>query len=93
MKKIIKKQKSTIHFIVGARPNFIKLAPLYNVFKKKKIDLKIIHTGQHHEVEMSKIFFENLKIPNPTINLNINNKTHGEMTGKIMIQTISTKCQ
>ena len=60
----------TIVFIVGIRPNFIKLAPLVREAKKRKIDYKIIHTGQHYDYELSKIFFEELEIPEPDYYLN-----------------------
>ncbi len=71
--------------IVGARPQFIKLAPL-----SKKIsnyfEHKIIHTGQHFDDNMSDNFFNELEIPNPDYNLGIHSGSHGELTGKMIIQ-------
>ncbi len=54
---------------VGARPNFMKAAPLIRAFKKYGIDYQLIHTGQHYDKNMSQIFFDELEIPEPDINL------------------------
>jgi len=73
--------------IIGARPQFIKASALSKLIKKqKKIKEIIIHTGQHYDYEMSKIFFNQLKIPKPKYNLNIKSNYHGEMTGKMVIE-------
>jgi UDP-N-acetylglucosamine 2-epimerase (non-hydrolysing) len=76
-----------IFIIVGARPNFIKVAPLFDELKKNK-NLKpiLIHTGQHYDFNMSKVFFHGLNIPHPDYNLKIGSGLHGEQTGKIMIK-------
>ena len=67
--------KSIIH-IVGNRPQFIKLAVLYNELgKDKNIVQKIIHTGQHYSANMSDIFFSELQIPSPEVNFNIQNNS------------------
>ena len=66
----------TILHIVGNRPQFIKLAVLYNQFlKDENLQQQIIHTGQHFSYNMSAVFFEELKIPQPTINFNIQNSS------------------
>jgi UDP-N-acetylglucosamine 2-epimerase len=73
--------------IVGARPQFIKLAPLHNALLNNnslQITHKIIHTGQHFDEEMSKLFFEQLEIPEPEYNLKISGGNHGEQTGKML---------
>src|SRR4051812_17400474 len=62
-----------IFSIVGARPQFIKVAALHRVIKKKNaIDHFILHTGQHYDYNLSKIFFDQLEIPKPDFELNIN---------------------
>ena len=76
----------TIFLVAGARPNFMKIAPLTKEFLNRKINFKLIHTGQHYDYNMSKIFFENLGIPEPDIHLNIGSASHAVQTAKIMIE-------
>ncbi|MDX1905188.1 MAG: UDP-N-acetylglucosamine 2-epimerase (non-hydrolyzing) [Thermonemataceae bacterium] len=71
--------------VVGARPNFMKLAPLYNKIAVSSYTQKIIHTGQHYDAQMSDIFFEQLKIPQPDYHLGIGSATQTEQTAKAMI--------
>lgn len=82
MKKNIKK----VVFIVGARPNFIKIGPIMKAMKKfKNIKSILVHTGQHYSEEMSKSFFRELEISKPDIMHNISGGTHATQTGKTMI--------
>ncbi|MBS9442721.1 non-hydrolyzing UDP-N-acetylglucosamine 2-epimerase [Photorhabdus heterorhabditis] len=72
--------------VLGARPQFIKASPVSRALKKhNKFKEIIIHTGQHFDTNMSDIFFNELKIPHPDYTLNIHGGSHGEMTGKMLI--------
>ena len=71
--------------IVGARPQFIKAAALSKEFSNHQIiKEEILHTGQHYEKEMSEMFFRDLNIPKPFINLGIGGGTHGQNTGRMI---------
>jgi UDP-N-acetylglucosamine 2-epimerase len=72
--------------VVGARPNFIKCAPLSKELRKK-FDEFIIHTGQHYDYEMNKVFFDELNIPEPDYHLGVGSGSHGEQTGEILKRT------
>lgn len=80
--------------ILGARPQFIKAAVVSREIKKYP-DIKeiIVHTGQHYDINMSDIFFEEMKIPKPDYHLGVNSLNHGAMTGKMMekIENIALK--
>jgi len=80
------KTTNNIFIIGGARPNFMKIAPLIREFKKQEIKFKFIHTGQHYDYNMSKVFFDNLGIPEPDYFLNVGSGTHASQTAKIMIE-------
>src|SRR4030066_758772 len=70
--------------IAGARPNFIKIAPLVKEMKKAGIEQMLVHTGQHYDNKMSKLFFDDLHLPKPDINLGVGSGSHAEQTGEIM---------
>jgi UDP-N-acetylglucosamine 2-epimerase (non-hydrolysing) len=75
-----------IHLIAAARPNFMKIAPLYHALKKEAwAEPVIVHTGQHYDLNMSDVFFEDLRIPEPHIHLGVGSGTHAEQTGKVMM--------
>ncbi len=72
----------------GARPNFMKVAPLHKAFRKyaDSIQHLIVHTGQHYDDVMSKVFFDELEIPRPEFYLGAGSGTHAQQTAKIMVE-------
>ena len=74
-----------IDCIVGARPNFIKIAPIMRALSGRNgMSPRLIHTGQHYDVAMNAVFFEELAIPSPDVNLEVGSGTHTEQTARIM---------
>lgn len=71
--------------VVGARPQFIKLAVVSRVLRKYFKEV-LIHTGQHYDHNMSDVFFEEMNIPKPDYNLGISGGSHGQMTGQMLIE-------
>ncbi|MBE0433519.1 UDP-N-acetylglucosamine 2-epimerase (non-hydrolyzing) [candidate division WOR-3 bacterium] len=79
-------KKTKIILAVGARPNYMKAAPVYFELKKyKKFQPLLVHTGQHYDAGLSKVFFDDLKLPRPDIHLGLGSGTHAVQTGKIMV--------
>ncbi len=72
--------------VVGARPNFMKIAPIHRLMMaSKRIEPILVHTGQHYDQVMSKVFFEDLEIPAPDIDLGVGSGTHAQQTAGIMV--------
>ena len=71
--------------VVGARPQFIKAAALSRVLRREHTEI-LVHTGQHYDANMSDIFFEEMEIPRPDYHLGISGGSHGEMTGRMLME-------
>ncbi len=75
----------TIHIICAARPNFMKIAPLYHVLNGELwCKVEIVHTGQHYDYKMSQAFFDDLSLPHPHHHLGVGSGTHAEQTAQTM---------
>ena len=72
--------------VVGARPNFMKIAPLHAELAKRGIIQILLHTGQHYDENMSKVFFDDLGMPEPDIYLGIGSGSHATQTAKVMVE-------
>src|SRR5438874_875982 len=71
--------------VVGARPNFVKMAPLaWALRKRNTAELFLVHTGQHYDKRLSDSFFEELRIPEPDVNLGIGGGSHAVQTAEVM---------
>ena len=71
--------------IVGARPNFIKAAPVIAALADAGVEQQVIHTGQHYDRAMSDVFFDQLGLPQPDINLGVGSGSHGEQTAALLV--------
>lgn len=74
-----------VFLVAGARPNFMKIAPLYReALCRPEVECKIVHTGQHYDYEMSQVFFEDLELPEPHYFLDVGPGSHAVQTARIM---------
>ena len=72
--------------VIGARPQIIKSAPIvHEASKGAEVEFQLVHTGQHYDFEMSRIFFGELELPDPVVNLGVGSGSHAWQTGKMMI--------
>lgn len=71
--------------VVGARPNFMKIAPVVMELSRRKIPHRLIHTGQHYDEAMSKVFFDELGMPEPEAHLGVGSGSHAQQTARVMV--------
>ncbi|HNX20414.1 MAG TPA: UDP-N-acetylglucosamine 2-epimerase, partial [Acidobacteriota bacterium] len=74
----------SIVMVAGARPNFMKIAPVHKALVARGLNVKLVHTGQHYDRNMSELFFDELGIPRPDVNLGVGSGSHAEQTADIM---------
>ncbi len=86
--KIMNNNKKKIISVVGARPNFMKVAPIHRAFLKyaDSVEHLIVHTGQHYDAKMSDVFFQDLEMPQPNFFLGIGSGSHAEQTARVIIE-------
>jgi len=73
-----------IYLVGGARPNFMKIAAISRAFEKYHIKYEIVHTGQHYDYNMDKVFFENFNLKEPIVHLEVGSGSHGVQTAKVI---------
>jgi UDP-N-acetylglucosamine 2-epimerase (non-hydrolysing) len=79
-------KRRRIHLIAAARPNFMKVAPIYHVLREQDwCEPLLVHTGQHYDANMSDAFFADLRLPAPNQHLGVGSGTHAEQTGAVMV--------
>jgi UDP-N-acetylglucosamine 2-epimerase (non-hydrolysing) len=74
-----------IYTIVGARPNFMKAAPIHRAFERAGVAHALVHTGQHYDEAMSKVFFGELGMPRPAVDLGVGSGTHAQQTAAVLV--------
>lgn len=87
-------ERVKILLVAGARPNFVKIAPLMRALavRSNHFDTKLVHTGQHYDASMSESFFEELGIPQPDFRLDVGSFSHGQQTARIMMAFETVCC-
>ena len=78
-------RKPCVHLVAGARPNFMKIAPIVRALQADgRLAWKLVHTGQHYDRNMSEVFFEELGIPAPDVHFGCGGGSHAQQTARIM---------
>ena len=79
--------RATVCFVVGARPNFMKAAPVHRALRAHdpELELVLVHTGQHYDAEMSQVFLDQLGLPRPDVFLGVGSGTHAEQTAAALV--------
>lgn len=76
-----------LYHVIGARPNFMKVAPVHRaIVQYTQIRQILVHTGQHYDLNMSDIFFQQLGLPEPDVNLEVGSGSHAVQTAQIMMR-------
>jgi UDP-N-acetylglucosamine 2-epimerase (non-hydrolysing) len=77
--------------VAGARPNFMKIAPLmHELWRRPGVESVLVHTGQHYDERMSKLFFDELRIPRPEVDLGVGSGSHAAQTAEVMKRSSSS---
>src|SRR5688572_14628621 len=72
--------------VVGARPNFMKIAPIMAALRSHPVEQRLVHTGQHYDHAMAQVFFEQLGLPRPDRDLEVGSGSHAEQTAAVMVR-------
>jgi UDP-N-acetylglucosamine 2-epimerase (non-hydrolysing) len=75
-----------VAIVLGTRPEILKLAPVVRACKRRDIDFSLVHTGQHYSEGLDEVFFETLDLPTPEYHLDVGSSSHGEQTGRMLIE-------
>jgi UDP-N-acetylglucosamine 2-epimerase (non-hydrolysing) len=75
----------TVAHVVGARPNFMKAAPVISALRGRGVEQRVIHTGQHYDAAMSDVFFRDLGLPEPDLNLGVGSGSHAAQTAALIV--------
>jgi UDP-N-acetylglucosamine 2-epimerase (non-hydrolysing) len=76
---------SLVVHVVGARPNFMKIAPVMRALAARAVGQRLVHTGQHYDAKMSDVFFDDLGLPEPDLHLGVGSASHAEQTARVMM--------
>ncbi len=76
---------SPVVHVVGARPNFMKAAPVIRSLRDRQIDQRLVHTGQHYDPRLSDVFFRDLALPEPDLDLGVGSGSHAGQTAALLV--------